>query len=147
MNHELKEAGMDGYGKRVLIAEDDEDSRNLLILLLERAGYSVYVAFDGKQAVEELKKRRFDAVVTDHHMPRMNGFQLILLGRLVWPETPMILLSGDDRSLAVMAKQGGAYGCLSKPYDTAGLLTLMQSAIQSAQARRPLTLTAESLPA
>lgn len=138
---------MDGYGKRVLVAEDDEVSRNLLILLMEKAGYSVYVAFDGKQAVEEMKKRRFDAVVTDHHMPRMNGFQLILLGRLVWPETPMILLSGDDRSLDAMAKQGGAFGCLRKPYDTAELLGLMQSAIHSSQARRSPALTAESLPA
>lgn len=138
---------MDGYGKRVLIAEDDENARNLLILVLEKAGYSVYVASDGRQALEEMKKRRFDAVVTDHHMPKINGFQLILLGRLVWPDIPMILLSGDDRSLAEMAAQGGAYGCLRKPYDVAELLDLMRSAIQSAQERRSYTPITESLSA
>lgn len=141
---------MDGYGKRALIVEDDEAARNVLITLLEDAGYSVYVAFDGRQALEEMKRRRFDVVVTDHHMPRMNGFQLILLGRLLWPDTPMILLSGDDRSVAAMAElaeQGGAHGCLRKPYDAGELLGLMRSAVQSTQARRSHTSMAESLPA
>lgn len=135
---------MDGYGKRVLIAEDDEDARNLLSMVLENAGYSVYAALDGRQALEELKKRRFDVVVTDHHMPKMTGFQLLMLGRLVWPDTPMILLSGHDTSLAEMAGQGGAYGCLRKPYDASELLGLMRSAILAAQEHRSLTPMPES---
>lgn len=138
---------MDGYGKRVLIAEDDEDARNLLSMVLEKTGYSVYAAQDGRQALEELKKRRFDVVVTDHHMPKMNGFQLVLLGRLVWPDTPMILLSGDDTSLAEMAEQGGAYGCLRKPYDAGELLGLMRNAILAAQEYRSHTPMSESLSA
>ena len=48
---------MDGYGKRVLIAEDDEDARNLLIMVLEKSGYGVYAVLDGRQALEEMKKR------------------------------------------------------------------------------------------
>jgi CheY-like chemotaxis protein len=131
----------------VLIAEDDEDARNLLIMVLEKSGYSVYAVLDGRQALEEMKKRRFDVVVTDHHMPKMNGFQFILLGRLVWPDTPMILLSGDDTSLAEMAEQGGAYGCLRKPYDAAELLSLMRNATLSAQERRSHTPMPESLSA
>ena len=136
---------MDGYGKRVLIAEDDEDARNLLIMVLEKSGYGVYAVLDGRQALEEMKKRRFDVVVTDHHMPKMNGFQLVLLGRLVWPDTPMILLSGDDTSLAEMAEQGGAYGCLRKPYDAGELLGLMRDAILSAQQHQSHTPMSESL--
>lgn len=138
---------MDGYGKRVLIAEDDEDARNLLILVMEKARYSVYVALDGRQALEEMKKRRFDVVVTDHHMPKMNGFELVLLGRLVRPDIPMILLSGDDASLAEKAKQGGAYGYLRKPYDASELLGLMRHAILAAQEPRSHTQVSESLSA
>ena len=136
---------MDGYGKRVLIAEDDEDARNLLIMVLEKSGYGVYAVLDGRQALEEMKKRRFDVVVTDHHMPKMNGFQLVLLGRLVWPDTPMILLSGDDTSLAEMAEQGGAYGCLRKPYDAGELLGLMRDAILAAQQHQSHTPMSETL--
>lgn len=143
---------MDGYGKRVLIVEDEEDAGNLLIRVLEKSGYNVYVALDGRQALEEMKKRRFDLVVSDHHMPKINGLQLVLLGRLVWPDTsmvllPMILLSDDDTSVAEMAEQGGAYSCLRKPYDVAELLILMRDAILSAQGYRSHTPISGSLPA
>jgi two-component system, chemotaxis family, chemotaxis protein CheY len=138
---------LDGYGKRVLIAEDDEDARNLLTMVLEKAGYSVYTALDGRHALEEMKKRRFDVVVADHHMPKMNGFQLVLVGRLLWPDTPMILLSGNAISLTEMAEQGGAYGCLRKPYDAAELLGLMRNAILSTQEHRSHPQISESLSA
>jgi two-component system, chemotaxis family, chemotaxis protein CheY len=138
---------MDGYGKRVLVAEDDEDARNLLSMVLEKAGYSVYTAQDGRQALEEMKKRRFDVVVADHHMPKMNGFQLVLLGRLVWPDTPMILLSGNATSLTEMAEQGGTYGCLRKPYDAAELLGLMRNATLATKRHRSPVPISESLSA
>ena len=137
---------MDGYGKRVLIAEGDEDARNLLILVLEKAGYSVYVALDERQASVEIKKRRFDVVLAGHHMPRMNGLQLVLLGRLVRPGIPMILLSGEDASVAENAKLEGAYGYLRKPYDASELLGLMRCAIQAAQEHRSHAPMPESLP-
>ena len=138
---------MDGYRKQVLIAVNDEDARNLLTLVLEKSGYSVNAAPDGLQALEEMKKRRFDVVVTDHHMPKMNGFDLVLLGRLVWPDTPMILLSGDETASAEIAEQGGAYGCLRKPYHAGELLGLMRNAILAAQEHRPHTQVSESLSA
>lgn len=138
---------MDGYGKRVLVAEDDEDARNLLSIVLGKAGYSVYTAQDGRQALEEMKKRRFDVVVADHHMPKLNGFQLVLLGRLVWPDTPMILLSGNATSLKEMAEQGGTYGCLRKPYDTAELLGLMRNATLATQRHRSPVSVSESFSA
>jgi two-component system, chemotaxis family, chemotaxis protein CheY len=142
-----EEVVMDGYGKRVLIAEDDEDARNLLILMLEKAGYSVYVALNGRQALEEIRKRRFDVVVADHLMPRMNGYELVLLGRLVRPDIPMILLLGEDTSVAEKAKQGGAYGYLCKPYDASELLGLMRHATLAAQEHRSHAPMSESLPA
>jgi CheY-like chemotaxis protein len=94
-----------------------------------------------------MKKRRFDVVVADHHMPKMNGFQLVLLGRLVWPDTPMILLSGNTTSLTEMAEQGGAYGCLRKPYNAAELLGLMRNVILATQRLRPPVPVSESLSA
>lgn len=138
---------MDGYRKRVLIAVNGEDARNLLTLVLEKSGYRVTAALDGLQALEEMKKRRFDVVVTDHHMPKMNGFDLVLLGRLVRPDTPMILLSGDEATSAELAEQGGAYGCLRKPYNAGELLGLMRNAILAAQKHRPHTQLSESLSA
>ena len=62
---------MDGYGKRILIIDDDITCRSLLEDLLE--GYAVQTACDGIDGLTEMRKRRFDAVITDHCMPRLNG--------------------------------------------------------------------------
>ncbi|HEU4506378.1 MAG TPA: response regulator [Nitrospira sp.] len=64
---------MDGYGKRVLVAEDDDAVRTLICLILSEAGYNVYEASDGLEATESLKKRRYDALLTDYHMSKMDG--------------------------------------------------------------------------
>lgn len=130
---------MTGYGKRVLIAEDEQDQRTWLGVVLESAGYSVHVACNGRHALEEMKRRRFDAVVTDDRMPHIDGFQLLLLGRLVWPETPMILLSSEDATLSDMVEQGEARRCLRKPYDAGDLLKVIETAIETGGERQSHT--------
>jgi two-component system chemotaxis response regulator CheY len=127
----IQEVIMNGYGKRVLIVVNGQTEWDLLSLRLEEAGYSVYVALDGRQALKEMKRRHFDVVVTDYHMPRINGISLVLLARLVWPEIPMVLLSGGDASLAEIAKQEGAHVSLCQPYDSDELVKLLDKAIQS----------------
>jgi DNA-binding NtrC family response regulator len=97
-------------------------------------------------ALEELKRRRFDVVVTAHHMPHINGFRLVLVGRLVWPDTPMILLSGNDSNLSETAEQGGASGSLRKPYIFSELVGLMENVIQLTRRRRSHTSKSITLP-
>jgi DNA-binding response OmpR family regulator len=143
---------MEGYGKRVLIAQDDEDARNLLSMVLGKEGYSVHTAPDGQHALEEMKKRRFDVVIADHHLPKMNGLQLVLLGRLVWPDTPIILLtmmlpSADNSSSTELSGRERPYGCLRKPYDLTELLSLMRNAILTAQIHQAHLTTPETLSA
>lgn len=127
---------MKGYGKRVLIVEHDEDERNFMSLMLEHEGYNVHMASEEGFALEEMKRRRFDVVVSTHHLPIINGFRLALLGRLVWPGTPIILLLGGDTSLPETVDHGGVYGRIRKPCDFGELLELMESAIQSARKHR-----------
>lgn len=130
---------MTGYGKRVLIVEHDEGERYVLSLLLENEGYNVHMASEEGSALEELKRRRFDAVVCVHHLPQINGSRFVLLGRLAWPETSMILLSGNDADLAEAAEQGRAYGILRKPYAFSELLELMGNAIRWTREHRSQT--------
>ena len=61
---------MDGYGKRVLVAEDDDAVRALICTILRDAGYNVYEACDGLEAIDSLKKRRYDVLLT---LPRRCG--------------------------------------------------------------------------
>jgi len=121
---------MNGYGKRVLIVEHDEDKQLMLSLLVGNAGYSVHMASDEHHALEEMKRRRFDVVVATHHMPHINGFRLVLFGRLVWPRTPIIILWEGDTNLSEIADREGGYGSLRSPCNSVELLELMGNAIQ-----------------
>jgi len=62
--------------KRILVAEDSITSRMLLKGILESAGYEVKTAVDGLEAFTLLRSERFDALVSDVEMPRLNGFDL-----------------------------------------------------------------------
>ena len=123
---------MEGYGKRVLIAEDEESVRRLLAVVLEEAGYTVHAVEDGMEALAEMKKRRFDAVVADYRMPRLDGEQFLLLSRLMWPQTPTVLLSAEHTDLPVILKMQGSCALVPKPFDSQGLLRTLQSAVEAA---------------
>ncbi len=68
-----------GRPARVLYAEDLRDLRELMRLILQRAGYEIETAADGSEALRLLRGPRadFDLLITDHHMPVMNGLELV----------------------------------------------------------------------
>jgi CheY-like chemotaxis protein len=122
---------MDGYGKRVLVAEDDDAIRSLVCAILDDAGYNVYKACDGLEAVDSLKKRRYDVLLTDYHMPKMDGLELLDLTQAMWPELPVILATSDVL-LTGQTAHGllePAYAVLEKPFDRSELLTTVRSAV------------------
>lgn len=68
-----------GRGKRVLYADDMKQLRELITIVLTREGYVIETAVDGQEALERLRQEPagFDLLITDHHMPRMNGLELV----------------------------------------------------------------------
>jgi len=130
MNDQQGGSAVDGYGKRVLVVEDDTDVRMMICLMLSEAGYNIYESCDGLEALGELKKRRYDAVLTDYHMPKMDGLELLDLVQAMWPETPVIVASSD----VFLTNQTGngllepAYAVLSKPFDSSDLLHAVRCA-------------------
>ena len=122
---------MDGYGKRVLIAEDEESVRHRLAVVLEEAGYTVQVVEEGMEALAEMKKRRFDAVVAVFRMRRLDGEQFLLLSSLMWPPTPALFLSSEHTDVPEVLSIHGACALVPKPFDPQGLLQAMQSALET----------------
>jgi signal transduction histidine kinase/DNA-binding response OmpR family regulator len=63
-----------GFAQRILLAEDNPINQRLALRILEKAGYSVVVATNGREALEVLETQTFDAVLMDVQMPEMDGF-------------------------------------------------------------------------
>ena len=121
---------MDGHGKTILVAEDHESNRNLLAFLLEEAQYQVHLAADGYEALDWMLKEVFDAVLTDWEMPKLDGSQLLGLSHILWPDTPVIIVSAH----AVPSPEGlprGAFAWIKKPYESQYLLQVLHAAVQT----------------
>jgi len=114
----------------ILVAEDSDESFVLTRILLQRE--SVWRARNGLEAIGLVKKRRFDVVFMDVHMPGMDGYKTIRAVR-DWEtqtgnaRTPIVVLSSDDLDTQTRsAAQSGCSGFLRKPLDNRDLLDLLQ---------------------
>jgi two-component system chemotaxis response regulator CheY len=119
---------MDGYGKRILVVDDDENTAFLISTLLECSGYNVTAVSNGVEALRELGRRHFDAIITDYAMPLLNGAELLKRIRVQYPETPVIFVSGHPSEF-LDAIDPPPFAYIRKPYDSDALLKLVRSAV------------------
>jgi DNA-binding response OmpR family regulator len=130
---------MSRHGKRILVAEDDDAARDMLSALLVQAGYNVRATRNGQEALGEMQRTRFDVVVTDCDMPRVNGRELLSVSRANWPRTPIIMLSGGPTESSEEVIHLGAYAWVPKPYDTWILLEIIEeAAYETAHSTSPM---------
>jgi two-component system nitrogen regulation response regulator GlnG len=120
---------MMGYSTRVLVVDDDEWVGQLIVEHLEAQHFSAVAVTDGLQALRELHHRPFDAVITDLDMPYLDGLDLLCQCHLVWPQLPVVLMSGNLLDMVWPAMAQGAVACLSKPVDMRNLIHVLSEAI------------------
>jgi two-component system chemotaxis sensor kinase CheA len=96
--------------KKILVVDDSLTTRSLAVNALKGAGFDVKSAVDGKQAWETIQKEKFDCVVTDIVMPKMNGFELIKLIKSSqnFSRLPVIVVTSHESDLE--KQQGVASG-------------------------------------
>ena len=135
---------------RILIVDDNDDSRSLLAGLLERDGYEVRVAAEGDEALKAQARSPFDVLITDIFMPVRDGVETIREFRARYPRTRIIAMSGS-RGFAVdylsLGLAIGADRVLRKPFDVAALRAALKeildtrplSALPAMPSRRPET--------
>jgi len=107
-------------GKKILVIDDDEQVRVTVGRTLERAGYQVSLADDGKVGLELFRKEPSDAVITDIYMPEQEGLQTIMELRKISPGLPIIAISGGSNKIPLdflpIARKLGATEVMKKPF-------------------------------
>ncbi len=107
-----------GRARTILIVDDEEALRRMLTRILEQDGHTVVAAATGDEAVKQLRKQRFDLVLSDHGLGLgMNGLELALAVRNSWPGTRFILVTGWGGSMdPAEIEPLGVESVISKPY-------------------------------
>ncbi|MEK7829615.1 MAG: sigma-54 dependent transcriptional regulator [Acidobacteriota bacterium] len=122
---------------RILIVDDEQAARVGLSEIISVWGYETQTAGDGLEALEIAAEFHPTAVVTDVFMPKLDGFGLLNRLREEYPETAVILLTGqgsiEDAVRAV--KEEGAFYYFEKPINTRQLNVVLQRAIEQAASR------------
>jgi CheY-like chemotaxis protein len=121
----------------ILVVDDDATLRSVLKTFLERYGYIVQCAKDGRAALKMLDQMRPQLVITDLFMPECDGFELILHLRKKAPDLEILAISGDGMSdLDVFmgaVRQLGVRFTLKKPFSLTELASLVKQAIGEVQ--------------
>jgi PAS domain S-box-containing protein len=128
-----------GFGKRVLLADDNSDMRDYVRRLLITQGYDVDAVEDGEAALASARKRAPDLVLTDVMMPKLDGFGVLrgIRGDPALAGTPVLMLSARAGEEAkVEALDAAADDYLAKPFAARELLARVNSNIQMAAVRR-----------
>jgi DNA-binding response OmpR family regulator len=120
---------------RILVVDDDEDIRTLVVQLLERAGHKVEQAPDGRSGLRALHASPPDLVVLDVSMPDMDGWQTLERIRDL-SDVPVIMLTARGEELErVRGLQGGADDYVTKPFGRQELLARVQALLRRTASR------------
>jgi len=126
---------------RILVVDDEQDSRAGLTLLLSSLGYEVEGVEDGEAALERASSFRPHVIITDLVMPGLDGLDLLKSIGSVAPSSAVIMLTGHASiETAVQAVRDGAYDYLTKPVDPQRLQVLLEKAIEKAEMAREVAI-------
>ena len=101
----------------ILVVDDEERLRNLIVTFLSNLGHSCVTAIDGVDALDKMKGNKIDAVVTDRKMPNMDGITLAAKISIHYPELPiMIMTAFEEDHVAGVAISVGARDFIKKPF-------------------------------
>lgn len=117
----------------ILIAEDERMLLKTISFFLEKKGYTVVPAQDGETAIELLRNKRFDLVVTDINMPYANGMEIlhIIRNELKLPTPVIVLTSVGLESTVLNAFDLGASEFITKPFSLPVLAARIDNLLRS----------------
>ena len=133
--------GAQRQGDRILVVEDEQHMREILVMLLESEGFQVVGAEDGVRGVDLLGKEIFSLVITDIKMPGVDGFGVLKKALEVSPETVVIMMTAfGTMESALEAMKMGAYDYVHKPFKIDEIRLIVKKALEKQKMQRQLSL-------
>lgn len=115
---------------KILIIDDEKSIRNAIREILEYEKFEVDEAEDGLAGVVKVKGGKYDVILCDIKMPKMDGNDVLDRAMLLAPDTPVVMISGHgDIETAVDLLKNGAYDYIPKPLDLNRLLVSVRNAL------------------
>jgi CheY-like chemotaxis protein len=120
----------------ILVVDDEDQVRRLICETLERAGYHVTKARDGKEALHQYRLAPADLVIMDLLMPDQDGLETTVALQREFPDVKIIVISGGSDMIGILncldvAKMLGAHRTLQKPFEMKTLLEAVQAELQT----------------
>ncbi|MCP3932940.1 MAG: sigma-54-dependent Fis family transcriptional regulator [Bacteroidetes bacterium] len=116
--------------ERILVVDDEVSIRRTLRDILEFEKYKVDEAGDGLECLVKIKKEKYDVIIMDIKMPKMDGLEALERVQLLTPDTPVVIISGHANiDTAVEAVKKGAFDFIAKPPDLNRLLITLRNAM------------------
>jgi putative nucleotidyltransferase with HDIG domain len=116
---------------RILVVDDEKFIRDIIADFLAMEGYVVRTAEDGAAAADELRRARFDLIISDLKMPRMGGLELLHEVSKAHPDTMTIIMTGFGTvETAIDAMKRGAYDYILKPFKVEEVIHIVQRGLE-----------------
>lgn len=144
----LQIAYMEDAARKVLIADDEPDIIEILKFNLEKAGYRVFTATDGDDAIEKARQHRPDLIVLDMMMPRKSGVEVveILRAQQDFKDTLIMFLTAlNDEATQIKSFNAGADDYVSKPISTGVFVSKVSALFRRVKKEESRVLTFEDL--
>jgi DNA-binding NtrC family response regulator len=137
------------YRPNILVIDDEAIALSNMSHVLIKEGYDVTTCKDGESGLNALRHTRFDLVLTDLHMPGVDGMDVLQHVHVTMPEIPVIMITGHATlDSAVEAMKRGAYHYISKPFRLDEAREIVKSALEFGRMKnenRELKQTIETL--
>jgi len=130
---------MDERIPSILVVDDEEEIRKIMSGILEKEGFNVITAPEGRQAIEKICFNTPDVVLLDVRMPGLNGMEVLKKIKALDDNLPVVLVTAyADTHQAVEAMKEGAYDYLAKPFDNNEVVWITRRALAEGKLRRNL---------
>lgn len=121
---------------KILIAENELALREFIARGLEQRRHKVTMAQDGSEALDSLKKAKFDLLLTDIDMPIMDGIALALAAGRDYPKMKIIIMSGHEHQIErAHGLSDLVYRVVSKPFTIAGICAVVDEVLSTKKSK------------